>query len=90
MQKHANRWHLGFVLGYRDAEDAEDGGVQRTGQDAANHAPLEMLLNSISAVVKSDRAKKEKAEGFDMAMEHKKRQNAEEQLQIHCRPWDRL
>ena len=89
-EEDADRWCLDFVLGNRYAEDVEEGGVQRRGQDAINHAPLEMLLNSIQAVVKSDRAKKERAEGFDLAAEHKKRQNAEEQLQLHFRRMDRL
>jgi len=34
-------------------------------QEEANHVPLEMLLCSIQAVVHSNPAKREKAEGFD-------------------------
>ena len=42
-------------------------------QEEANHVPLEMLLHSIQAVVHSNPAKREKAEGFDFVKEQKKR-----------------
>ena len=86
----ADQWYLGFMLGNVDAEDNEDGGAQRKGQDAVNHSPLVGLVDLIQAVVKRDQTEKDKAEGFDLAMEYKKRQNAEEQLQMQGRRWDRI
>jgi len=72
----ADRWYEEFMLGRRTI--VEDDGTQALrAQEDIDQPPLEMLLQSIQAVLYQDRAKREKAEGFDLAREQKRRENTE-------------
>jgi len=63
----------------------EDDGTQALrAQEDIDQPPLEMLLQSIQAVFYQDQAKREKAEGFDLAREQKRREDTE------CRMWENI
>jgi len=62
----------------------------RTAQEEIDHAPLEMLLHSVQASFYKDRAKREKAEGFNLAREQKRRDNTERRLWENIERDDRL
>ena len=83
-EEEADRWHAEFMLGRRTVKDEDDGTQVQTAQERIDQAPLEMLLHSVQESFCRDRAQREKAEGFDLAQEQKRRDIAER------RPWEHI
>jgi len=84
----ADRWYAEFMIGSRTVEDEDDGTQVPTAR--IDQAPLEMLLNSVQESFYRDRAKREKAEGFDLAREQKRRENTERRMWEHIERETRL
>jgi len=89
-KEEADRWCAEFMLGRRTVEDEDDGTQVPTAQERIDQAPLEMLLNSVQESFYRDRAKREKAEGFDLAREQKRRENTERRMWENIESENRL
>ena len=73
----ADQWYAEYMLGSRIVADKDNGKQARMAQEEIDHAPLKMLLHSVQAPFYRDKAKKEKAKGFDLAREQKRREDTE-------------
>jgi len=89
-EEEADRWCEEFMLGRRTVEDKDNGTQVRTAQERIDQASLEMLLHSVQESFYRDRAQREKAKGFDLAREQKRRDIAERRLWEHIAREDRL
>ena len=79
-EEDADQWYAEYLLGRRTVADEDDGTQVRTAQEEIDQAPLEMLLHLAQASFYKDRAKKEKAKGFNLAREQKRRDDTERWL----------
>jgi len=79
----ADRWCVEHMLGSRTVADKEDGAQAQTAQEEIDQSPLKMLLDLVQASFHRDRAKKEKAKGFDLAKDQKRREDTERQLWVN-------